>query len=99
MPGWGGRDYVLFRASKEPHLRWPGMDPIRPQSASLIWPDDHGWCVANDIDFDSTLVAGPDDVIDGILRDSELEAFEVGYDDDLSWAGDAINPRPAWLGS
>ena len=97
MPGWGGRDYALFLASKEAHTRWPGLDWRWPQSASLIWPLDHAWCTATDIDWDSTLIAGPDSVASGILGDERLEAFEVGYDDDLSWFGDSVNPRPTWL--
>jgi hypothetical protein len=36
-------------------------------------------------------------VVDAILADSRLEAFEVSYDDDMSWYGDIVNPRPAWL--
>jgi hypothetical protein len=97
MPGWGGREYLLFDASKEPHTHWPGMDALWSQSANLIWPPDHSWCIATEIDWDSTLVAGPDSVADGILGDARLEAFEVAYEDDLSWYGDSVNPRPKWL--
>jgi hypothetical protein len=97
MPGWGARHYLLFEASKEPHTHWPGMDPRWPQSANLIWPPDHSWCIATDIDWDSTLIAGPESVADGILDDRRLEAFEVAYDNDLSWYGDTINPHPKWL--
>ena len=31
------------------------------------------------------------------MADDRLEVFEVGYDDDLSWFGDTVNPRPEWL--
>jgi hypothetical protein len=54
-------------------------------------------CIATEIDWDSTFVAGPHSVAGGILSDSRLEAFEVAYDDDLSWYGDTTNPRPEWL--
>ncbi len=97
MPGWGGRDYVLFRASKEPHMSWPGMNPFSRQSASLIWPSDCNWCIATEIDWDSTLVAGSDLLIEALLKDRDLEVFEVGYHDDLSQAGDVVNPRPPWV--
>ncbi len=97
MPGWGGRDYVLFSASKEPHMTWPGMDPFWRQSASLIWPPDRSWCVATEIDWDSTLVAGSDLLIDAVLTEPDLEALEVDYHDDLSQAGDVVNPRPTWV--
>jgi hypothetical protein len=97
MPGWGGRSYRLFLAGKGAFTQWPGMDSPWPQSANLIWPADHSWCIATEIDWDSTLVACVDEVADGILADERLEAFEVSYDDDLSWYGDTVNPRPAWL--
>lgn len=97
MKGWGGRDYALFCASKEPHTIWPAMDPSRDQSASLIWPTDRTWCIATEIDWDSTLIAGSDLLIDAVLTDRDLEAFEVRYHDDLSQAGDVVNPRPTWV--
>ena len=97
LPGWGGRDYLLFRAPKAPIMTWPGWDPFWPQSANLIWPVDNSWCITTEIDWDSTLIAGSREVTEAILDDERLEAFEVAYGDDLSWAGDRINPRPAWL--
>jgi len=97
MPGWGGRDYLLFAAPRSPITTWPGMSSAWPQSANLIWPTDRSWCIATDIDWDSTLIAGPDLLTDAILEDQRLEAFEVAYDDDLSWYGDKINTLPAWL--
>ena len=97
LPGWGGRDYLLFEAPKAALTSWPGMDPAWPQSANLIWPRERSWCIATEIDWDSTLVAGPRAVTRAVLADERLEAFEVAYDDDLSWHGDHVNPRPAWL--
>lgn len=97
MRGWGGRDYLLFSAPKAPLMNWPGMDNRWNQSANLIWPQDHSWCIATDIDWDSTLVAGTADVAGALLDDGRLEAYEVGYEDDLSWFGDRVNPRPTWL--
>lgn len=91
MPGWGGRSYRLFRGRKGPVTRWPGLRP--EQSPNLLWPDDRAWCLATEIDFDSTLVACSREVADGILGDDRLEVFEVRYDDVLS---DTVNPRPTW---
>lgn len=92
-----GRSYRLFTADKSAHTRWPGMDPWWPNSANLIWPRDHSWCIATEIDWDSTLIACTRHVATAILTDESLETFTVGYDDDLSWYGDTINPHPAWL--
>jgi hypothetical protein len=98
MPGWGGRSYRLFVAPEAAATRWPDMDSSWPQSANLIWPTDHSWCIATEIDWDSTLVGCSGEVADALLLDDRLEAFEVKYDDDLSWYGDTVNPRPSWLG-
>lgn len=92
-----GRDYFLFEGPKRAVMHWPGMDAIWSQSANRIWPKDHAWCIATEIDWDSTLVAGPAAMCSAILTDDRVEVFEVGYDDDLSWFGDTINPRPDWL--
>lgn len=97
MHGRGG--YRLFTAPKTVITSWPGMASRWGQSASLIWPPDRSWCIATDIDWDSTLVAGDSTLADALLGEERLEAVEVADEDDLSWLGDRINPRPAWLGS
>ncbi|AZI57523.1 hypothetical protein EH165_04455 [Nakamurella antarctica] len=97
LPGWGGREYRLFATAKAAITTWPGMSPSWPQSANLIWPADNSWCIATEIDWDSTLVAGSTDMTDAILADVRLESFVVEYEDDLSWCGNILNPRPDWL--
>jgi hypothetical protein len=92
-----GRDYLLFAGPKVAVTRWPGMQDVAWQSANLVWPPDRSWCVAAEIDWDSTLVAGTAATCAAILADPRLEAFEVDYGDDLSWFGDTVNPRPDWL--
>jgi hypothetical protein len=53
------------------------------------------WCVVSEIDFDSTLVGGQNDLIDKVLRCDDLEAWSVGPLDSLACDGDMINqPRP-----
>lgn len=97
MPGWGGRSYRLFRGPATVSSSWPGMSEHWPQSANLVWPTDRAWCLATEIDWDSTLLACDAATADTVLADERLEAFEVAYDDDLSWYGDDVNPRPSWL--
>ena len=100
-----GRDYLLF-ASSAGELRdpsWPYRAGIgwtadfpgpMPQ---LIWPADHTWVVASEIDWDSTIVAGPRALVDAVVADDRFEAFEVDQDGDLTWEGDLINPpRAGW---
>ena len=64
----------------------------------LVWPADHAWCVASEIDWDSTVVGGSRAAIDAVLATDSLETFEVTADDDLSSEGDTINAaRPTGL--
>lgn len=69
------------------------VHPFRPGSRtpSLLWPDDRAWCVATDVDLDSTLVGGPRALVDAVLADETLEAFEVDVDDSLGAFADEVN--------
>ncbi len=82
-PDWG------YRAA----IGWWG--PFRDPAPQLAWPADHAWLVASEIDWDSTIVAGSRALVDAVLADPAVEAFEVGPDDDLSWDGDTVNPPRA----
>ncbi|WP_435199072.1 hypothetical protein [Janibacter sp. GS2] len=97
---WPARDLVLF-ATSLPELAdptWPeragigvlpGGGDISPQ---LIWPADHSWVVASEIDWDSTIVAGSRSLVEAVIADETFEAFEVDEDADLTYEGDTINP-------
>lgn len=61
------------------------------QSPNQWWPHDRAWCVASEIDLDSTLVAGSDDLIGAVTAHPDLEAFAVEPTDDLTADGDKIN--------
>jgi len=74
----------------------PGARPVHLQSPSQWWPADRAWAVATEIDFDSTLVAGSEGLIQEIVNHDELEAFRVESTDDLTTAGDTVNPAPAY---
>jgi hypothetical protein len=94
-----GREYVLASTTlaelSDPdwgfslELGW--VTHVRSPSLQLLWPDDHAWVLATEIDWDSTIVAGSRALIESIVLDGRFEAFEVGPDDDLSWDGDTIN--------
>lgn len=64
------------------------------QSPNQWWPDDRAWCVATEIDFDSTFVAGSRELVDALLAEPTLEVVRVRPEDDLTWAGDVVNPAP-----
>lgn len=65
--------------------------PLRV-TPSIAWPDDRAWCVASEIDFDSTLVAASRKCADTLLADDRLETVEVRAEDRLDIGGDTLNP-------
>lgn len=71
---------------------------VRPfeQSPNLWWPEDRSWCVATEIDLDTTYIGASRRCVDALLGVSELEVLEVRPSD----LGDKVNPAPAdapWL--
>lgn len=89
-----GRAYILFAGPLVAANRlgrqfpWGGSEV---QSPNLFWPEDRSWCVATEIDFDSTLVAGTPELIDAVLAAPALEAWAVGPEDSLAFDGDTVN--------
>lgn len=57
-----------------------------------MWPADHAWFVATEIDFDSTLIGGTTDLITDILSAPGLEAWPVEPTDSVAADADDINP-------
>lgn len=57
----------------------------------MLWPEDHSWVLASEIDWDSTIVAGSRALVDAVLADDRFEAFPVDEDSDLTWGGDLVN--------
>ena len=69
---------------------WIGRSPYQ-YAPSLIWPSDHSWLVASEVDFDSTLVGGSADLIEEIVNSPELETWQVEPTDSLAADADKIN--------
>jgi hypothetical protein len=88
-----GRDYVVLAGSLRSALRIGSFaaESFWPQSPNLFWPANRTWCVASEIDFDSTLVGGPVRLIDAILQTPELDAWPVTANDSLAYDADEIN--------
>lgn len=93
-----GREYVLL-AGRVEELRDVGWaaaaglgEPGSTEPVNLIWPDDRSWFVATEIDYDSTIVGGSEQLISAVLSADGLEAARVEVDTDLSSAGDTRNP-------
>lgn len=92
------RRYLLFRGSlgdvaDEAGVPWPTSRERAwwPQSPNLLWPTDRSWCLATEIDLDSSVVGGPRALVDALLAHPDLEVLEVREDDSFMVDGDAIN--------
>jgi len=85
-----GRSYLLFTG---PLADATQLDPrgFGSQSPNLFWPRDHSWCVATEVDFDSTLIGGPRPLIDAVLASPVLEAWPVAPQDSLARDADTVN--------
>lgn len=89
------RNYLLLSGPPEavPALgHHPRPEWFIPATPNLMWPIDRSWCLATEIDFDSTLVGGSQELIADILADDALEAWPIHPDDDLTIHGDHVNP-------
>ncbi len=87
------RDYLLLIGPLLAAPRIGNMLGSRffPQSPNLFWPADRTWCVASEIDFDSTLVGGTTALIEDILENQRLDAWPVSPADSLAYDADQIN--------
>lgn len=90
-----GREYVLFRGPLENLGQQLICGPDRMEIAgpSLWWPEDRRWCVATEIDFCWTYVAGTEDCIARVLSDPELEALESKLEHRGDHKSDTVNAR------
>lgn len=98
LHGDTGRHYVLFEAGPNDFadVSWPDHAPWVDDSPwthspSILWPDDHAWVLATEIDFDSTLIAGSAELIHELTQTPGLEVWPIRPDADLTWDGDELN--------
>jgi hypothetical protein len=64
---------------------------IFPQSPNLFWPDDRAWCVATEIDLDSSYLGGSAALVRDLLADGRLEAVPASVADPVWANSDHIN--------
>jgi hypothetical protein len=62
------------------------------QSANLWWPDDRAWCVASEIDLNSTYVGCGAACRDAILARTEFEAYAIDPASGITYDSDTLNP-------
>lgn len=88
------RNYLLFEGPLDAASEmgwWPTEQLFDPQSPNLFWPADHAWCVATEIDLDSTYVGGSTELIADLLADDRLEALPAEMTDDVTAGSDEVN--------
>ncbi len=98
LHGDTGRSYVMFEAGANDFTdaAWPTHAPwvdeaMWAQSPSILWPDDHSWVLATEIDFDSTLIAGTTALIRELELTRGAEVLPIRTGADLSSDGDMFN--------
>ena len=90
-----GRQYHLFGGPVDAATRighWVTAEWFDPQSPTIFWPEDHAWCVATEVDADTTLVGGNLDLITEIINSPLLEALPIARQASQQ---DTINPDSA----
>lgn len=75
----GSRTYLLYEGpvSAAVDMGDRGEGWFFPQSPNLWWPRDRAWCVATDVDLDSTYVGGSARLIADLTSGPRLEALPV----------------------
>jgi len=66
---------------------WADRPDVR--SPSILWPDDHAWCLATEIDFDSTLIGGSCAMAAALIAAPGIEVMEIDRRANLMWSDSA----------
>jgi hypothetical protein len=84
------RDYHLLLGPL-PAVAEGALDPPWYQSPNLWWPDDHAWCVATEIDLNTTYVGCAGPCRDEILAVSQLKAISIAPTSGINRYSDQLN--------
>ncbi|WP_421529229.1 hypothetical protein [Mycobacterium sp. THU-M104] len=77
------RNYYLFEDDIGAAARigyWVNEDFFIAQSPSFFWPADHAWCVATEIDDDSTFIGGAHELVDQLCASELIEVLQIPPD-------------------
>ncbi len=94
----GLREYWVFRGTMAELACPPWREDVaspHSETPNLAWAADRSWCLATEIDFDSTLVGGTAELIAAVVHSRELEALEVTPSTNLGSEGDTVNTPQA----
>jgi hypothetical protein len=65
------------------------------QSPNLCWPEDRAWCLATEIDLNTTYLGCDAVCAEEIVAVPDLEAVLIDPATGIDFASDALNPTPA----
>jgi hypothetical protein len=82
------RNYLVFTGPIDAIFSLGEIGYPAFQSPNIWWPEDRAWCVATDVDSDSTYVGGTDECIQALLDNPDLEALPAGIEDRIDPVGD-----------
>lgn len=80
------RAYYLFRGPLADARDWDdtdlwvGQTRLRPPEPAFVWPADHAWCVASDVDPHWAGIGADSQVIDQLVSDARLDAVPADPD-------------------
>ena len=83
------RAYFLFRGSIadfgdwDVADMWPGQPRLGMPDPAFVWPADHAWCVAKDVDPDWAGIGAASSAIDELLADPLLDVVPADPTQDL----------------
>jgi hypothetical protein len=84
------RRYHLLQGPIEA-LDVPCDPPFVRQTPNIWWPDDRAWCVATEVDLDSTYVGGSAACIAALAASTELEAHAIDPAHGITSDSDTVN--------
>ena len=85
------RRWHLFRGPLD-HLALSFNTSFQHQTANLVWPEDRSWCLSTEIDAETTFVGGGDELIDLILKATDLETRKTFAENPMMRFGSMLQP-------
>lgn len=89
-----GREYFLLSGPLGAVGQSLGTTLSEHRSANLWWPSDQAWCVASEVDLNSTYVGGSEACVAKLLTTPGLEVVPAKVTESITAKSDRVNPTP-----
>jgi hypothetical protein len=87
------REYFLLAGPIDAVATKVTADNVYFQSANLWWPDDRTWCVATEIDLNTTYVGCSEACAAELVDAPALEALRIDPETGIAFDSDLLNPE------